>query len=196
MGDDYYKNFLKEPNVELKNGDKTMTTKMTITEALAEIKLLDKRLNKKNTFIKANLVRQDIDADPLQGEGVKVIASELQAYKDLLRNVEKIKLAIHNANNSVQVTIENQTKTIAEWLTWKSISYDYLAGLQANMNAVLLHTPKSQAYTKMDGTPAVSTTVYNYEPVNLQKEVEELETIYEKLDGKLSVVNATTVIEF
>ena len=71
----------------------------TITEALAELKTLGKRIEKKRESVAMFLTRQDGLKDPLEKDGgsVEFIKRERQAVKDLEQHHVNIRLAIQRA---------------------------------------------------------------------------------------------------
>src|SRR4051794_20067573 len=94
---------------------------ITITEALAELKTIDKRIEKKREFILGYLLRQGMFKDPLEKDGgsVAAIKRELQAVRDLEERRITIRRAIQQANERVTVTVGKQTRSIADWLVWR-----------------------------------------------------------------------------
>ena len=64
-----------------------MATPVTITSALAELKLITKRLDRKKDFVRSFLWRQEIMTDPLerQGGSIEAIKRTLQAIGDAQR---------------------------------------------------------------------------------------------------------------
>src|SRR5437762_2223860 len=94
---------------------------ITITEALAELKTLQKRIEKKREFVVTFLARQDGLKDPLGNDGGSFVAlgRELQAIHDLDARRVLIRTNIQKINQSTPITVENVTRTIAEWLTWR-----------------------------------------------------------------------------
>src|SRR5690348_13210593 len=95
--------------------------KITITEALAELTTINKRIEKKRQTIKAFLWRPDMARDPLVKEGgsVEYITRERQAIKDLQERHVRIRMAIQQANQHTDVTVNGVTRTLADWLTWR-----------------------------------------------------------------------------
>jgi len=96
-------------------------TKLTITEALAEIKTVGKRIEKKRDFINQFLARQDGIRDPLEKDGGSpaVIASERQSVADLEERLIALRRAIQSANDTATIRIGDKSRSISEWLTWK-----------------------------------------------------------------------------
>jgi len=93
--------------------------KTTITEALAEIPTITKRIQKKQEFILNYLYRSSSVRDPHEKDGGAqlLISREIQAINDLQYRIVSIRAAIQEANRNNTITIGNTTKTIADWLT-------------------------------------------------------------------------------
>ncbi|MFA5152932.1 MAG: hypothetical protein WC554_10255, partial [Clostridia bacterium] len=96
-------------------------SKITITEALAEVPTISKRIEKKQEFIRSFLSRQSAVRDPHEKDGGSsvLIQRELQGIKDLQQRLIDIRSAIQNANAENVITVEGTTQTIADWLTWR-----------------------------------------------------------------------------
>lgn len=190
-----------------------MTT--TITEALAEVKTINARIEKKREFILANLARQELQKDPLSGQGgtKAVIERELQAITDLHARLVKIRSAINEANQDNRIVLFPETRitpypdteqahehSIADWITWKREVAPQLRTLwdsiQNQINSV-----RAQATTKgfrvvERGIPEKdSDVVLNIDLQQVARQREQLEEILGKLDGLLSLKNATITIE-
>jgi hypothetical protein len=85
-------------------------TEITITEALADVKTIDKRIEKKKYFVQSYLVRQERLKDPLEKDGgaTKVIHQERQAIQDLQeRNPQKLYEKQKKLNSVQNVGLEN-----------------------------------------------------------------------------------------
>jgi hypothetical protein len=76
------------------------STKLTITEALAEIKTINARLQKKRESIGTNLMRDSRIKDPMESEGgsEEFIRKETQAIDDLQKRIVSIRTAIQQQN--------------------------------------------------------------------------------------------------
>lgn len=96
-------------------------SELTITEALAELKTLGKRIDKKREYVNQVLFRQDGFKDPLEKDGgsIEVIRRERQAIDDLIKRHVSIRVAIQKKNLETPITVGQTTRTIAEWLTWR-----------------------------------------------------------------------------
>jgi hypothetical protein len=75
-------------------------SKITITEALAEIPTIVKRIDKKQEFILNFLYRQSAVRDPHEKDGgsSELIKREMQAIDDLQARLVKIRSSIQLAN--------------------------------------------------------------------------------------------------
>jgi hypothetical protein len=175
----------------------------TITEALAEIKTIGKRMPPKQQQIMQNIARQEGLKDPLIKEGgsVAVIAAARQSMTDLETRHVALRLAIQEANRRTDITIDGETHSIAYWLTWRK---EVLPGrrtfltqlgnvIQQNRQAAL---SKGFSVVRIDQTPAQgSDLMINVDEDGLAKEIEHLAKIEGDLDGQLSLKNATVLVD-
>ena len=176
--------------------------KMTITEALAEVKTIGARLQAKRAAIKQYIGRPDGLRDPLEKEGgsVALIQRETQAIGDLNQRLIDLRVAIIRVNDQTSVTIGGATRTIAQWLAWKR---DVAPGEQAYWGEITqtLKAIRDQARTRGANVvaPGAAQTpqdvIVNIDETSVLKAVENLRQTLGELDGKLSLVNATTTIE-
>jgi len=102
----------------------TMTSqKMSITQALAELKLLDKRLSKQlnsPVWVDVGTVSKPVDAERLKDRAT----SEYQSFLALVTRRDTIKRAIVLSNATTRVTIDKWEGTVAEAIEHKkSIQY-------------------------------------------------------------------------
>jgi len=102
-------------------------TQMSVTQGLAELKLLDKRINKELSYVfwaKLSTKNNRVDEAALK----KVAQAEYQSYMDLVKRRETIKRAIVLSNATTTVTIGSGSThwngTVAEAIEHKtSITY-------------------------------------------------------------------------
>jgi hypothetical protein len=180
-----------------------MQTTTTVTEALAELKTIGKRIEKKRQYISAYLMRQEALKDPLEKDGgsPKVISRERQAIADLEKRHIAIRLAIQKANQVTPVTIEGLTKSLAEWLTWRK---EIAPGLQQHLGQIRNQIEQIRRQALQKGATVVTAggtaekptdVVVNVDEAELAKETELLEAMLGALDGQLSLKNATVTID-
>lgn len=109
---------------------------MSITQALAELKLLDKRLSKhidNITWADVSTVGKPIDAEKLKTKA----QAEFQSYMDLVKRRDTIKRAIVLSNASTRVKIASWEGTVAEAIEHKK-SIQYKQNLLEVMKAQLM----------------------------------------------------------
>lgn len=177
--------------------------KITITEALAEIKTIDKRIKAKREFVKQYSFRQEQFKDPLEKDGgsLAAVASARQAIADLQSRIIKIRTRIQQSNLGSTLQIGEEVYTVAEWLTWRKEIAPFALHFLRELTSGL-RTVRQQAQAKgaaVIGAGAVPTTptdvVINLNEGELSKQIENLEMLLGQLDGRLSLFNATTTIE-
>ncbi len=176
---------------------------LTITEALAEIKTIGKRLEAKRTFVRQYLTRHVGLVDPLLKEGgsVQALREARQAITDLESRVVAIRMAIAEANNTTTVTVGPDTRTIAQWLVWKrEVAPGHAAFLQSITQSIMGGRKQTQVRLTAQKAGEASLegevdTVVNVDEKALAQESEDLQTLLGELDGKLSLANAITTID-
>lgn len=178
-------------------------TAITITEALASVVTIGKRLEKKREFVTTFLCRQDAIRDPLQIQGgsSQAIQAERQSIADLEKNIIEIRRGIQAANARENVTIGGVTNSIADWLVWRRdvapTQQNFLRQLRNKIDTVREQAKKQGVQMVPAGQPAAQPTdvIVNIDERKLATEIENLETTLGTLDGALSLKNATTTIE-
>jgi hypothetical protein len=177
-------------------------SKLTITEALAEVKTIDKRIHKKREFIGSYLIRQAALKDPLEKDGGthKAIAEAVQSVDDLNERKIGIRRSISMANAMTDITVCGHTRPIADWLTWKR---EVAPGMQMYFNSVRngIENVRKEAVRKeavvvgADADAKPGDIIVHLNEKELAENIEELEEILGTLDGQLSLTNATTTVE-
>lgn len=176
---------------------------LTITEALAEIKTIGKRVEKKREAIQGFIGRQDGVRDPLEKEGgsVEYIKRERQAIADLDARLVALRRGIQRANDETTVTLGGKALSIADWLVWRRDvapgERAFLHNLRATINGVRQQAVKQGAAVVAPGGEASRPQdfVINVSEQALAAESEAMEEILGALDGQLSLKNATTIIK-
>lgn len=178
---------------------------LTITEALAELKTIQKRIEKKREFVGQYVGRQEGLKDPLDKDGgsPEVIRRERQAIADLEARHVAIRTAIQKVNQSTSIVIDGVKKTIAEWLTWRKEVAPGMQSFIAKLRQSVIqarNTAQQKGYGLVPATAVTAETkptdiVINVDEAALAKDAESLENILGTLDGQLSLKNATVVVE-
>lgn len=179
---------------------------LTITEALAEIKTIGKRVAKKREGLQPFLWRQEQLKDPLESDGgsVEFISRELQAIDDLEARIITLRAAIAKANAETILTVDGSTRTIADWLTWRR---EVAPGRQQFISTLRnqIASARQQAQQKGLGVVSATATVVNADVkpsdllINISEgqlamEADHLQEVLGILDGQLSLKNATTTV--
>ncbi len=176
-------------------------SKLTITEALAEIKTLNARLAKKRDSLSKYILQPAAMKDPMGSEsgGTKGwVAREQQSIRDLETRLVAIRTAILKVNLTEVLTIGGLSNTIQEWLTWRK---EVAPGLQRHQEHLLsLITRQREERRKAGAQVGEAATgmqdiVVNIDEAKLLKDIETVAEVLGTLDGLLSLKNATVTIE-
>lgn len=175
---------------------------LTITEALQEIKTVQKRLEVKRNGVLQYLARDARIKDPLEREGgsVEFIKRERQAINDLEKRIVAIRTAIQAANLKTSLTLGGQTMTVSEWLTWRREvsqgSRNFLNSIANGIRNLRAEIQKKGLKTVADESAAApGDVVVHLDEKALLEQQDGIEQLLGDLDGKLSLLNATTPIE-
>lgn len=98
---------------------------MTLTKALAELKLLSKRIDKSVEHMEPVAIRKGNKFDASiksQKDFEKEVRAKWQSLSDLMARRRKIKTALVVANATTNVTVNGETMTIAEAIERKNMS--------------------------------------------------------------------------
>lgn len=176
---------------------------MTITEALAEIKTVGKRIEKKREFVNTFLCRQDAIRDPLLKDGgsAAALAAERQSIVDLEKRIVDLRRGIQLANEREVVTLNGAARTIADWLVWRREvapgQKDFLSDMRKKIDGVREQARRQGVQMVQSGGLPVQPTdvIVNIDEKTLATEIEGLEQTLGTLDGALSLKNATVLIQ-
>lgn len=178
----------------------------TITEGLAEIKTLNKRIQKKRVSVRGYLAREERLKDPLANDGgsIEFIKRERQAIGDLEERIVNLRRAIARSNADTTIRVGTIERTIADWLTYRREvapgKQEFLAVLRSAVESV--RREAAQKSHNVIGVSAIAQVgdvkptdvLVNISEKELAEEIEVLETELGTLDGLLSLHNATTQI--
>lgn len=172
---------------------------ITITEALAEIKLINKKLESKKAYALANLTRYKHMPD-LLGDSRAKLYSEMQSIADLETRIELIRTKIAEKNLQSKLSVMGQETTIYQWLTWKrEIAPGQINFLKAATQHIKSQqdtmATRPQVWKDAEGKVQVFELIVNVDYSALNEKLEKLQETLDKLDGQLSLKNATLTIE-
>lgn len=174
---------------------------ITITEALAEIPTIEKRIEKKQEFIRSYLYRQSAIRDPHEKDGgsASLILREQQSIHDLNERLINIRLSVQKSNLENTITIDGFTRLIADWLTWRREiapkEQKFLAELSSNLSAMRQKAMQQGINVTTQDAGFSQDIVVNINELELAQDIENIETILGTLDGQLSLKNATILID-
>lgn len=175
---------------------------MTITEALAEIKTLVKRIQSKREYVNMYMVRLESLKDPLEKDGgsAKIIEQEMQAIADLEKRLVDLRVGISFTNEITYIEIEGMNKTIAQWLVWRRevapMRQKWVIQLRLKLENARNQLRNTPVYlTKQNPEEKPQDMVVNVDEAALAKEAEQLQNILGQLDGQLSLKNATIEVK-
>ena len=111
--------------------------KMTIHEALSELKILGSRIEREIAY--ANFVITNKHSnDKINGQSIDEyktnVSSIYQKIRDLIRRRTAIKKAVVKSNAITEVTIGDETMTVAEAIEYKNTGIDYLVALNTKLS--------------------------------------------------------------
>jgi hypothetical protein len=176
-------------------------TKTTITEALAEVPTIEKRIGKKREFIMNYLFRQSVVRDPHEKDGgsPSLILKEEQACKDLQERLINIRSAIQQANSVNVITVGNESRSISDWLTWRREvaqgQQKYLHDVSLKMNQMRQQAIKQGVAVSDKDAGWSGDYIVNINEKDLADRIENMENVLGTLDGQLSLKNATITID-
>ena len=108
------------------------TEKMTIHEALSELKVLNSRINKEirdASFLAVNKHSNiKINGKPIKEYEANVKA-QYQKITDLIKRRTAIKKAVVRSNAITEITIGEETMTVAEAIEYKDVGIDFIESL-------------------------------------------------------------------
>lgn len=173
---------------------------ITITEAFAELKLITKKIAKKRETILQNLTRMEHVKDQF-GDTPKMVEAELQSIQDHETRFVRIKAAMSKANLENEITVEGETKSIYAWILWKRDIADNSLGFVntaiRTVDAAVKRAETQPQVIKTDtGEISVTKLVVNVDPKKMLSGSELTTQKLERLDGQLSLKNATIKIQF
>jgi hypothetical protein len=185
-------------------------TKLTITEALAEVKTINSRIKKKRESIMRYFARDSKLKDPLEESGgsIAFVRQERQAIHDLEERIVTIRSAIQAKNLETNVQVGDKTRTVSAWLNWRREVAEpddiqrSKEGSRAFLNQMVREITNVRQQLLAKGYKVVDQETKDGNQIviavnerELAADVETMETTLGDLDGKLSLINATTFIE-
>lgn len=179
---------------------------ITITEALSEINLIKKKLADKRNVVQGMVMSAEHVPDPYANDGgsAAVVMREVQSMQDLMKRLVRIRAGISSANLVTMVTLtegsSTLTQSVHDCLIWKrEIVKDeniFLNNVTRTVKAHLDQASKQpQVYKDDGGAIHLVKTRLNIDYPQWMKVQAETDALLERLDGQLSLKNATVTID-
>lgn len=164
---------------------------ITIQEILTDLKYRSKRAEKKGQSVLSNLYRTANTVDKMLADGgtEKFCDREMQGMNDMLMLIVAQRAAIQKSNLTTVLTVEGDTMSVAEWIIWKREVYPVQ---QAFLNSMLANLRRVSSTPRKVDEPDI---IYHVSEQKVIKTLERLQNQFEKLDGLLSLNNATVTVE-
>ena len=172
----------------------------TITEALAELATIDKRLPKKIAEMLPYVARVEQIKDPFakSGGSEKYLREQRQSVGDLLTRKVNLRAAIARANAETMIVVGKQEMSVGDWLVWKRECYavylDMLKKLLGQAQAARAEAVKRGVSLTTDAKATPDDIIVNLDEQELIAQIDDLEETFGRLDGLLSLKNATTLV--
>jgi hypothetical protein len=165
---------------------------MKIIEALKKIK----DLARKATDIKERIRNYCTDMDyenPVYPDQKAQVSEWLQSYKDLVREIGRIKYCIQKTNvmTKVTITLDNNdvSKSITEWIERRK----NLAGMEKEAWSALTNRGLKDVRLQQSQGQIVEAKVrYYFDPKHRDKMLDVLSSEPSLIDSKLEIINAIT----
>lgn len=165
---------------------------MKIIEALKELPLLEKRIEKNIELIQKY-------SSEVEGAGeftfktkeqqTAEVASLIQSVSDLAARRGKIRRALAMTNATVTVAIQGVTRTITEWIEYRERGYNFearaLQALNTNTAASIVRTTQVQVDIGIK-------PVRFYDEAEKNAKLAAITEIHGAIDATLEIINATT----
>lgn len=170
---------------------------MKIIEALKELPVLDKRIQK-NTEM---LVRYASDVDlnvpderqtfafKTRDEQQKEVDALRQSVIDLVHRKARLRRALAITNTEVRVTIEGKEQSIAEWIDFREKGVQQILNMLNALNDT--NGRNKMGSTQFDPETGIKIVKF-YDEKQRNDEIQKWQDIKDKIDGQLEIINATT----
>lgn len=166
---------------------------MKIIEALKELPLIDKKIQKNIAQIQQYSSEADNGHMDLPfgtaDEQAKEVASLVQSTNDLADRSANIRRVLSLTNATVAVEISGVTRSITEWIAYRTNGFSHqIRALQAMNDSIAKANLNKVGFDEEKGVRIAR--FYNEKDRN--EKTAALEALQGQLDARLEMVNATT----
>jgi hypothetical protein len=164
---------------------------MKIIEALKELSLLEKRIQKNIELVQVYsselCINGAITFGTVDSQKTEV-SSLLQSVRDLVARRGRIRRALAITNATVTVTIDGDERTITEWIEFRQKGAQFIINSLGALNEVNAQRKLQVAGGKVDGNMQVRRF---FDEKTRNKELAAVQEKHGKVDPTLEIVNAT-----
>jgi ribosomal protein L7/L12 len=158
---------------------------ISVSEALSEFVTLDQWLAKKQAFVLQHLSGEAALRDRFASQGgtTAVLARERQSIHEIEERKILLRRLIQRANEATEITFENVTRSIADWLAWKrEVLTRHVQHLEQVRLLLTAHRGQQKITVHLDER-------------ELLAELEKWSSFETWLTGQLSLRNATMTVD-
>lgn len=168
---------------------------MKIIEALKELPLIEKKLEKNRQLLTAYAASVDagtaysglkFDTPARQTEEVSAL---IQSCEDLVARKARVRKALAVTNAGIQVTIDGVTKSITEWIEYNQRGFEALERVYGTLSEN--HVANEARNAKFEPTQGIR-ILRHYDEKGRNVRLQQIMETKNKIDTTLETVNATT----
>lgn len=170
---------------------------ITVSEALTEVKLIYRRISSAKEMAKQYATCPAKEIDPLAAEGKTsrdFVLAQINSIQDLVSNLTKIRSVIAAANAQTNMTIMGQTKSVQDWLKWKSESGPQLLAALREIQSAVYESRQGGRLSALRTGAAPADVRVNLDEHKLLDMISVNDEILTSIDGQLNLVNAQTFV--
>jgi len=167
---------------------------MLLTQALAEKKLIVKKIKSKYEQLESVIARKANEIDPYADDGgaEEYAHSILQSINDLQERYVSLVSATHAANASNSVTIGQTTRSIAEWIVYKGDLLSlHTRGMYGVGHRISVEKQEVDSTNRSRSKDDMIDLTYAIPLANIADMNNILDTLASNIDSHLSIANAT-----
>lgn len=163
---------------------------MKIVEGLKRLKVLEKRIagNAQDITKYSSVLSTEKPAFETEERQKEEVKRLIQASEDLANEYLKLKSQIERTNLQVVATINNKTHTLSEFLIIKRKLAKMMQGIYQALNT---HTAENRMHTTRFSPDQKVSVVQLYNESDRNMKLREWQEMYEAIDSRLEVINAT-----
>lgn len=172
-------------------------TEMTIIEGLKKLKRIDRRISKNALEIEkySSIMSNEKPYFSSEAEQMQEVKQLVQSTLDLEKEYCKLKRTIDYTNLVVMVSIDDETRSIHDWLTVVRKTGRLIIDTYRALNSKTAESHRSRGFSNSRDKDSPAAHVVRLYDENMKREGErkwEDLTTGHVIEGRLEVINATT----